>query len=102
MAVLPEYRTDKNASSRRLLGEMVRKVREIGGEWSAELRDETSFRYMKAMQERGLVEMKTHGVDHTKDDGSEVYSVTFKVKEQKTKQQDKSNSALQIEKNRSR
>ena len=48
---------------------------------------------MQTVAEQGLqandnenIQMKTHGVDHTMDDGSEVYSVTFKVKEQKTKE----------------
>lgn len=53
-AVLPEYRTDKNASSKKLFAEMIRCVREKGGVWYAEMREETSLRYLKAMTERGL------------------------------------------------
>lgn len=79
MAVLPEYRTDKNASSGKLFTETIKKVKEIGGEWSAELRDKTTYRYMEIMQQRGLVSFETHGVDHEMSDGSKVYSVTFKV-----------------------
>ena len=33
MAVLPEYRTDKNASSRKLFAEVIKKIKEIDGEW---------------------------------------------------------------------
>ena len=53
-AVLPEYRTDKNASSKKLFAEMMRCVREKGGTWYAEMREETSLRYLKAMAARGL------------------------------------------------
>ena len=38
-------------------------------------------RYMKIMQERGIVDMQIGEVDHVMDDGSKVYSVTFKPKE---------------------
>ena len=89
MAVLPEYRTDKNASSRRLMAEMIKRVKEIGGEWKAELRDKTSLRYMKAMQERGIVDMQVGELDHEMGDGSKVYEVKFKVNEQRKKTQDK-------------
>jgi hypothetical protein len=84
MAVLPEYRTDKNASSRKLFAQTIKKVKEIGGEWSAELRDKTTYRYMEIMQQRGLVSFETHGVDHEMSDGSKVYSVTFKVNDSPT------------------
>lgn len=84
MAVLPEYRTDENASSRKLFAEVIKKVKEIGGEWSAELRDNTTYRYMEVMQQRGLVAFKTHGVDHEMSDGSKVYAGTFKVNETPT------------------
>jgi hypothetical protein len=89
MAVLPEYRSDKNASSRRLMAEMIKRVKEIGGEWKAELRDKTSLRYMNAMQERGIVDMQVGELDHEMDDGSKVYEVKFKVNEQRKKTQDK-------------
>ena len=81
MAVLPEYRTDKHASSLRLLTEMTKKVKGIGGEWSAELRDSTTYRYLEIMQQRGLVALETHGIDHEMSDGSKVYSVTFRANE---------------------
>ena len=84
VAEWPEYRTDKNASSRKLFAETIKKVREIGGEWSAELRDKTTYRYMEIMQQRGLVSFETHGVDHQMSDGSKVYSVTFKVNDTPT------------------
>ena len=79
MAVLPEYRTDENASSRKLFAEMVRVVNRDGGEWSAEMREGTSLRYLKAMAERGLVTYEEHGVDHVMSDGSKVVSVTFRA-----------------------
>ena len=79
MAVLPEYRTDKNASSKKLFGELIRRVRDMGGEWSAELRDKTTYRYLDVMSKRGLVTFENHGIDHEMSDGSKVYSVTFSV-----------------------
>ncbi len=82
MAVLPEYRKDKNASSLKLLNEVVKKIKSIGGEWSAELRDNTSLRYMKAMAARGLVDLNVGDVDHVMSDGTKVYQVTFKPKNQ--------------------
>ena len=84
MAVLPEYRTDKNASSHKLFAEVIKKIKEIGGEWKAELRDKTTYQYMKIMQLRGLVSFETHGIDHEMSDGSKVYSVTFKINDAPT------------------
>ena len=77
MAVLPEYRKDKNASSSKLFAEMMRVVSKEGGEWSAEMRDKTTLRYLKAMANRGLVKYEEHGIDHTMSDGSKVVRVTF-------------------------
>ena len=88
MAVLPEYRKDKNGSSLKLLGETIKKVKEFGGEWSADLRDKTTLRFMEAMEKRGLVEMERKGIDHTMSDGSEVVTVSFRPvvpKQTKTK-----------------
>ena len=82
MAVLPEYRKDKNASSQKLFGEMIRRVRKLGGEWSAELHDKTTYRYLDVMSKRGLVTFQNNGVDHEMSDGSKVYSVTFSVPKQ--------------------
>lgn len=81
MAVLPQYRKDKNGSSFKLLNETVRRIKKIGGEWSAELRDETSLRYMKAMAGRGLVNLEIGDLDHEMSDGSKVYKVKFSAKE---------------------
>ena len=78
MAVLPEYRKDKNGSSTKLFGEIIRRVKNLGGEWSAELRDKTTYRFMEAMEKRGLVQMQSKGFDHAMSDGSNVYSVKFK------------------------
>ena len=77
MAVLPEYRTDKNASSKKLFAEMMRVIREDGGKWSAEMRDKTTLKYLEIMAQRGLVKFEKHGVDHTMSDGSKVIKVTF-------------------------
>ena len=77
MAVLPEYRKDKNASSSKLFLSVQQEIRKIGGEWTAELRDKTTYHYMKMMQERGLVKMDTLEVDHEMSDGSKVYQVRF-------------------------
>ena len=82
MAVFPEYRKDKNASSQKLFGEMIRRIRKIGGEWSAELRDKTTYKYLDIMSKRGLVTFESHGIDHEMSDGSKVYSVTFHVPQQ--------------------
>ncbi len=82
MAVLPEYRKDKNASSFKLLNETVKRLKKIGGEWTAELRDNTSLRYMKAMAGRGLVNLEVGALDHTMSDGSKVYQVKFSAKEE--------------------
>ena len=91
MAVLPEYRTDKNASSKKLFGELIKRIHKIGGEWSAELRDKTTYRYLEAMSQRGLVKFENHGVDHEMSDGSKVYSVTFSVPKQTKSSQKASN-----------
>ena len=79
MAVLPEYRTDKNASSKKMFSELIKRIRNIGGEWHAELRDKTTYRYLDIMAQRGLVTFENHGVDHEMSDGSKVYSVTFNI-----------------------
>lgn len=77
MAVLPEYRTDKNASSAKLLFEMMKVVKNEGGRWHAELRDTTTLRYMKAMEKRGVVKLKQQGIEREMSDGSKVVSVAF-------------------------
>lgn len=79
MAVLPEYRTDQNASSSKLLLEMIKEVKKTGGHWKAQLRDKTTLRYMETMASRGIVKIKRHGVDHVMSDGSKVISVTFEA-----------------------
>lgn len=99
MAVLPEYRKDKNASSLKLLNEMVKKVKSIGGEWSAELRDNTSLRYMKAMSARGLVDLKVGDIDHVMSDGTKVYQVSFTPKD---RPQNRTNSQIHMAEGRGR
>lgn len=79
MAVLPEYRTDKNASSQKLFAELMRVIKQEGGEWHAELRDSTTYKYLKIMAERGVVTFEDHGLDHVMSDGSKVYKVSFEA-----------------------
>ena len=90
MAVLPEYRTDKNASSRKLFGELIRRIKDMDGEWKAELRDQTTYRYLDIMAQRGLVSYQNHGIDHEMSDGSKVYKVSFSVNKTPQKQAEKS------------
>ncbi len=77
MAVLEEYRKDKNQSSSKLFLEMIKVVKEEGGEWHAELRDKTTLRYMETMEKRGAIKLEKHGVDHQMSDGSQVIKVSF-------------------------
>lgn len=91
MAVLPEYRTDENASSRKLFAEVVRKIKEIGGEWKGEFREGTSYRYLSTMHQRGLVSFENNGVDHVMSDGSHVYKVKFKINDTRQKSAVKQN-----------
>ena len=94
MAVLPEYRKDKNASSTKLFLSVQQEIRKIGGEWTAELRDKTTYHYMKMMQARGLVKMDTLEVDHEMSDGSKVYQVRFTPLEPKrSKSRENGNTA---------
>lgn len=87
MAVLPEYRKDKNRSSLVLLNDMLKHVSKDGGEWSADLRDQTSLRYMRAMQGRNVIKMVEKGISHTMSDGSKVVSVTFQYIPEKDRNQ---------------
>ena len=93
MAVLPEYRKDKNASSTKLFLSVQQEIRKIGGEWTAELRDKTTYHYMKMMQARGLVKMDTLEVDHEMSDGSKVYQVRFTPLEKKRGARQQENAA---------
>ena len=78
MAVLPEYRTDGNpSSSTKLFREMMKVIRKDGGKWTAEMRDETTLRFLKLMAKKGLVKYKEFGVDHEMSDGSKVIKVEF-------------------------
>ena len=98
MAVLPEYRSKKmkmpdgtvknieykggsRSSSLILLEAMAKKIKEIGSKekWTAELRDITSFKYMKFMAARGLIDMEEGGIDHTMSDGTQVIKVKFSI-----------------------
>lgn len=78
MAVLPEYRKDKNASSMMLLNEMMKHIKEVGGNWGAELRDSTSLRYMRAMAERNVIKMEELGTDNVMSDGSQTVRTVFR------------------------
>ena len=56
---------------------MIKEVKKEGGQWHAELRDKTTLRYMKVMQQRGVIKMQEHDIDHEMSDGSKVVAVTF-------------------------
>ena len=77
MAVMPDYREDKNGSSMKLLGEMIKEVKKLGGEWNCEARENTSLRFLKAMQKRGLCKLEIGKVDHVMSDGTKVYKTKF-------------------------
>jgi hypothetical protein len=68
MAVLPQYRTDKNKSSFKLSLEVMKDLREKGGEWEAELREDTSLKLLQSLEKRGAVKLNVGGVDHTMQD----------------------------------
>ena len=55
----------------------MRTITKEGSEWSAEMRDTTTLKYLEIMAERGLVKFEKHGVDHIMSDGSQVVAVTF-------------------------
>ena len=92
MAVLPEYRSrkidgkeeptsggypiDKNASNK-LMYAMFQEIEKIGGKWSADMRDRTSFKLLELMEKRGRVKIDTKKEDRTMSDGSRVYEVSF-------------------------
>ena len=99
MAVMPEYRKDKNGSSSKLLGEMILEVKKLGGEWSAEARENTSLRFLKAMSARGLCALSIGEVDHIMDDGTKVYAVKFtpQIPETNTLNKDKNSSNIKNE-----
>lgn len=80
MAVIPEYREDKNGSSMKLLGEMIKEVKQLGGEWSCEARENTSLRFLKTMQKRGLCDLEIGKIDHVMSDGTKVYKTRFTPK----------------------
>ena len=99
MAVLP----DKNGSrgrgeSGKLMAEVVRYVRAQGGKWTAEMKEDTSLRYMKVMAERGLVDLEIGDVEREMSDKTKVYNVTFTPIErsEKAKTQEK---PLSLQKN---
>ena len=104
MAVLPDYRGQKGGDTRGegsllLLNAMMKHVKEVGGEWGAELRDKTTLKYMTMMSDkvkngeiagispdfegRCLIDMEILSHDHSMDDGSNVYSVKFNVLDKK-------------------
>ena len=52
-------------------------IRKDGGKWNAEMRDETTFKFLKLMAKKGLVKYTEMGVDHEMSDGSKVIKVEF-------------------------
>lgn len=81
MAVLPEYRTDLNRSSQKLLDTMMDHMQEEGGVWSADLRDQTSLVYMYLQAKRGVVKIASFDnyEEYTMSNGDKVFSTDFEV-----------------------
>ena len=73
------------------MAEVVRYVKNKGGEWTAEMKEDTSLRYMKAMAERGLVDLEIGDVEREMSDKTKVYNVSFTPIErlEKNKSQEK-------------
>ena len=76
MVVLPAYRKDKNASSSKLLLEMMKIVQKKGGRWSVQIRGETAMRYFSIMEKRGVIKIKEQRVD-IQADRSKIVTLTF-------------------------
>ena len=92
MAVRPKYQGKDGGF--KLLTEMMKYVQKTGGTWGAELRDETSLRYMTAMADkvengelagikpehrgRAKVDLEVVGLYNEMSDGSKVYRCVFK------------------------
>lgn len=79
MAVLKAYRTDKNATSSKLFLSVMEDIRKEGGEWTAEVRDSTTYKWFKIMEARGRVKLAEEGIDHVMSDGSKVYKIRFSM-----------------------
>ncbi|MBO7097021.1 MAG: hypothetical protein J6W11_00065, partial [Alphaproteobacteria bacterium] len=77
MAVLPEYCTDQNASSRKLFAEMIKEVKNEGGQWHAELRDKETLRYIESMVELGAIKMEKNDVDNETRNTSKAIQLTI-------------------------
>lgn len=120
LAVLPEYRKGKVSGSLLLLNEMMKHVKDVGGEWGAELRDKTSLKYMQFMADkvkngeiagisndfegRCMIDLEILAQDRTMSDGSKVYEVNFsplskeeqtqRLKQRELRKKSVSNSSL--------
>ncbi len=107
MAVLPEYRKGEKAASAFLLNEMMKHIKEVGGEWGAELRDSTTLRYMKFMADtvkngkiagipddftgRGIIDLeiisKSYDMEDEKGKREPVYEAKFRYLSKEEQQQ---------------
>lgn len=107
MAVLPEYRKGEKAASAFLLNEMMKHIKEVGGEWGAELRESTTLRYMKFMADtvkngkiagipddftgRGIIDLeiisKSYDMEDEKGNKEPVYEAKFRYLSKEEQQQ---------------
>ncbi len=76
MVVLPAYRKDQNASSSKLLLEMMKIVQKEGGRWCVQIRGETAMRYFSIMEKRGVIKFEEQRVDISSD-RSKIVTLTF-------------------------
>ncbi|MBP5533898.1 MAG: hypothetical protein J6Y03_00100 [Alphaproteobacteria bacterium] len=85
MAVIPEYKTDGDISSSvKLLEEVLKVIKEEGGEWKAEMRDTTTLKLMKFKARHGEFRYREDGEDHVMSDGSKAINVVFEPIEKDT------------------
>jgi GNAT superfamily N-acetyltransferase len=79
MAVLPEYRRDKNGTSKKLLDAMITHVSEEGGEWEVDLRDRSTLVYMLIQAKRGVAKITAfnNSPSYTMSNGDNVYTTKF-------------------------
>ena len=57
MAVLPEYVSNQDKSSKYLFAEMMRRVKSFGGEWKFDLKNETINKYVETMSNQGVISL---------------------------------------------
>lgn len=73
VAVLPEYK----GKSLVLLREMLKKMRSVGGDWTASARESTSYKLLKYADQLGWIELKSEILHPGMMDGENMYDVMF-------------------------